>query len=427
MRNLGWFGFLIFFTSLALLDWYVFQGVKTLTARLRRVRAKRFIHFGYWSLSFAFFAAVAYVFLSTGGRWRQMVLIFIFFLFSYLPKLAFALVLAAEDAYRLLRSVFVFLRSRLQNAAPGARPELFVSRRKFISQAGLLAASIPFASVLYGITEGKYDYRVRRETLYFPDLPEEFDGFTITQVSDIHVGSFDDKKAVQRGVDLIRRQESDLLVFTGDLVNNQAVEMEGWMKIFGNLEAPYGKFSILGNHDYGDYVGWSSPEAKRKNFEELKAVQKELGFRLLMNENDEVVKKNARIALLGTENWGRPPFRQYGNLKKTATGVDPSTFKILLTHDPSHWDGEVLGFPENIPLTLSGHTHGMQFGIEIPGWKWSPVKYRYPRWAGLYREQDKFLYVNRGFGFLAFPGRIGIWPEITGITLKRGQLSPLTV
>jgi hypothetical protein len=217
------------------------------------------------------------------------------------------------------------------------------------------------------------------------------------------------------------------MVFTGDLVNNEATEMEGWMKIFGGLEAPFGKFSILGNHDYGDYFGWGSPEAKQKNFEDLKAAQKELGFRLLMNENAEIVKKGGRIALLGSENWGRPPFRQYGDLKKAAAGVEPSTFKILLTHDPSHWDGEALGFPERISLTLSGHTHGMQFGIEIPGWKWSPVKYRYPRWAGLYQEQDKFLYVNRGFGYLGFPGRVGIWPEVTVITLKKGRMSPFAV
>lgn len=423
MRSSTWIWLAVFFISLAALDWYVFQGIKTLTARLGRLITKRFIRFGYWGLSFLFFAAVlGIVFnLFPGGRFRQIVLLFVFFLFSYLPKLAFALFLAAEDAFRILRAASVFLRARWQNVRPGAQPEIFESRRKFISQMGLLAASLPFASVLYGVTEGKYDFRLRRHTLYFPDLPDAFDGFTITQVSDYHVGSFDNPKAVQKGVDLIRAQESDLLVFTGDLVNNRATEMEGWMKIFGGLQAPYGQFSILGNHDYGDYLGWSSPEAKEKNFEELKAVERELGFRLLLNENVEIVKNGGRIVLLGVENWGRPPFRQRGDLGKALEGTSPTDFKILLSHDPSHWDAVVQSFPERIPLTLSGHTHGMQFGIEIPGWQWSPVKYRYPHWAGLYREQDKFLYVNRGFGYLGFPGRVGIWPEVTVITLKKGQ------
>ncbi|HEU4436504.1 MAG TPA: metallophosphoesterase, partial [candidate division Zixibacteria bacterium] len=376
---MGWLWLLIFLSAVGFIDWYVFQGVKTLTARISRSLTKRIIHFGYWGLTFVFFAGIASVLFKSGGRFRLMVLLFIFFLFSYLPKLAFALFLAAEDLYRIAKSAIVFLSRRLKNLQPAARPELFETRRKFISQMGLLAASVPFASILYGVTAGKYDFRVRKETLYFDDLSEAFDGFTITQVSDVHIGSFDDQGAVQKGVDLIRAQESDLLVFTGDLVNNRAAEMEGWMKIFGGLEAPRGKFSIMGNHDYGEYVDWRGPGEKEKNLADLKAVQKELGFRLLLNENAEIAKGEGRIALLGSENWGRPPFRQYGDLKKTVEGVDPEAFKILLSHDPSHWDGEVLNFSERIPLTLSGHTHGMQFGIEIPGWKWSPVKYRYPR------------------------------------------------
>ncbi len=424
---MGWLWLAIFLSSLVLIDWYVFQGVRTLTARLSRVLTKRIIRFGYWGLTFVFFAGVASVLLKSGGRFRMMVLLFIFFLFSYLPKLAFALFLAAEDLYRLLRSIFVFFARRFAKLKPKARPEIFETRRRFISQLGLLAASVPFASILYGVTFGKYDFRLRKQTLYFEDLPEEFDGFTITQVSDIHVGSFDDKGAVQKGVDMIRAQESDLMVFTGDLVNNRAAEMEEWMKIFGGLEAPQGKFSIMGNHDYGEYVDWRAPEEKVKNFEDLKTVQKELGFRLLLNENAEILKGNGRLSLLGSENWGRPPFRQYGDLKRTCEGIDPAAFKILLSHDPSHWDGEVLNFPERIPLTLSGHTHGMQFGIEIPGWKWSPVKYRYPRWAGLYQEGNQYLYVNRGFGFLGFPGRVGIWPEVTVITLRKGKPPVATV
>lgn len=426
MRSMGWVWLAVFLSSLVLIDWYVFQGIRTLTSRFSRVITRRFIHIGYCGLSFVFFAGVSAVFFISSGRFRLMVFLFVFFLFTYLPKLAFALFLALEDLYRLLRSVFVYFAHRFAGLKPGARPEIFESRRKFISQLGLLAASVPFASILYGVTLGKYDFRLRKETLYFDDLPEAFDGFTITQVSDLHVGSFDDKRAVQKGVDLIRAQESDLLVFTGDLVNNRAAEMEGWMKMFGGFEAPWGKFSITGNHDYGDYVDWRSPEEKEKNFADLKAIQKELGFQLLLNENAEIAKGNGRIALLGVENWGRRPFKQYGDLKKAAFGVDPSVFKILLSHDPSHWDGETLDFPQRIPLTLAGHTHGMQFGIEIPGWKWSPVKYRYPRWAGLYQEGNQHLYVNRGFGFLGFPGRVGIWPEVTVITLRKGRRSITT-
>lgn len=411
----------VFLFALLLIDWYVYQGIKTLTARVSKGLVRRLIRAGYWSLSLFFFGGFGAVFLVSGERFHLLVILFTFFLFSYLPKLAFALLLGLEDGYRILRSIFVFLARQFANLKPGARPELFEGRRRFFSQMGLLAASIPFASILYGVTGGKYNFKLRRQTLFFDDLPETFDGFTITQVSDIHVGSFDSKMAVQKGVDLIRAQESDLLLFTGDLVNNRVVEMDGWMKIFGGLTAPYGQYSITGNHDYGDYVDWSSPAAKAKNFEDLKAVQKELGFRLLLNENVEIAKGDGKIVFLGSENWGRPPFKQYGDLKKTFEGADPQAFKILLTHDPSHWDRVALDFPQRIPLTLSGHTHGMQFGIEIPGWKWSPVKYRYPHWAGLYQERDRLIYVNRGFGYLGFPGRVGIWPEITVITLRKGK------
>jgi predicted MPP superfamily phosphohydrolase len=274
---------------------------------------------------------------------------------------------------------------------------------------------------------GKYRYRVVNHTLEFDDLPAAFDGFTITQISDIHSGSFDNKKKLEYGIDLINKQESDVILFTGDLVNNQAKEMEPWIESFKKLKAPMGKYSILGNHDYGDYMTWPSQEAKEANMQRLYEIHEELGFRLLRNESVKLQKlalsgveaAGASIDLLGVENWGKG-FGQYGDLKKTAANLSDQSFKILMSHDPSHFDEEVKKFSQFIHLTLSGHTHGMQFGIEIQGFiKWSPASLRYPKWAGLYEELGRYLYVNRGFGFLAFPGRVGIWPEITVLKLKR--------
>ncbi|WP_373397056.1 metallophosphoesterase [Algoriphagus halophilus] len=281
--------------------------------------------------------------------------------------------------------------------------------------------------ILHGVLIGKYRYRVVNHTLEFEDLPEEFDGFTITQISDIYSGSFDDKKKLEYGIDLINQQESDVILFTGDLVNNHAREMEPWVDTFKKLQAPMGKYSILGNHDYGDYMSWPSKEAKEANLNRLADIQKELGFQLLRNENVKLQKParngaegaTASIDLIGVENWGKG-FAQYGDLGKAVSNLSEQSFKILMSHDPSHFDEEVKNFSQLIHLTLSGHTHGMQFGIEIPGFiKWSPASFRYPKWAGLYQELGRYLHVNRGFGFLAFPGRVGIWPEITVIKLKK--------
>ncbi|WP_461597489.1 metallophosphoesterase [Winogradskyella sp.] len=293
-------------------------------------------------------------------------------------------------------------------------------RRKFISQIALGLAAIPFASLLYGMYKGKYNFRVLNYTLHFEDLPDAFDGYRITQISDIHSGSFDNKEKIEYAVDLINEQQSDVLLFTGDMVNNKATEMLPWKSTFSRLEAKDGKFSILGNHDYGDYVDWSSKEEKIQNLEDLKSIQKEIGFDLLLNEHRYVEKDGQRIAILGVENWGKG-FKQKGDLKKAASKIKQDDFKILMTHDPSHWDAQVVNDEYHYHLTLSGHTHGMQFGIEIPGWiKWSPAKWRYKQWAGIYEAFGQYINVNRGFGFLAYPGRVGIWPEITVIELKKG-------
>lgn len=298
------------------------------------------------------------------------------------------------------------------------------SRRKFISTIGLGMAALPFGALLYGMVKGRYNYKVLRYTMEYDDLPEAFDGYQITQISDIHSGSFDNKEKLEYAIDLINEQKSDVLLFTGDLVNNKADEMYPWKSVFSKLEAKDGMFSILGNHDYGDYIEWDSAQAKKANLEELKSLQKDIGFDLLLNESRYLKKGNDRIALVGVENWGKGGFKKAGDLKKAASAIDKNDFKILMSHDPSHWEEKVIHDEYHYHLTLSGHTHGMQFGIEIPGWiKWSPAKWRYKYWAGIYKEMGQYINVNRGFGFLGYHGRVGIWPEITVITLKKKLLT----
>ncbi|GAB4508139.1 MAG: metallophosphoesterase [Allomuricauda sp.] len=300
----------------------------------------------------------------------------------------------------------------------------FPSRRKFISGIALGLAALPFGALLYGMYRGKYNYQVLKYELEFDDLPDAFHNYQITQISDVHSGSFDDYKKVEYGVNLINDQQSDVIFFTGDIVNNRSTELEPWKNVFSRLEAKDGVFSILGNHDYGDYAVWDTEEQKAQNLEDLKNMQREMGFDLLLNSNRFLEKDGQKIALVGVENWGRGGFKKAGDLQKAKEGVSPEDFKILLSHDPSHWEDVVLHDDYHFHLTLSGHTHGMQFGVEIPGWiKWSPVKWRYKYWAGIYKELDQFINVNRGFGFIGYPGRFGIWPEISVITLKKRGLA----
>ena len=281
-----------------------------------------------------------------------------------------------------------------------------------------LIAAIVFFSFVYGSYKGKYRYKLHRHVLYFDDLPAAFDGFTITQISDIHSGSFGNKNAIQKGIDLINKQKSDLFLFTGDLVNNLAQEILPWKELFRQINAPFGQFSVLGNHDYGDYVAWPSREAKVQNMHNLIQYQRDMGFRLMLDEHVTIEKDGEKIVLIGIQNWGHG-FSQYGDLNKALQGVEDGTFRILMSHDPSHFEHEVKDHDQKIHLTLSGHTHGMQMGFELFGWKWSPVKWRYPRWAGLYSANDRYLHINRGFGYLGFSGRVGIWPEVTVIELRR--------
>jgi predicted MPP superfamily phosphohydrolase len=321
----------------------------------------------------------------------------------------------SEDIFRILSGVYTKIFTPKESF-------YFPSRRKFISQVAIGLAAIPFASLLYGMVQGKYNFKVLKYVLHFDDLPEAFDGYKITQISDIHSGSFDSRSKIEYAVNLVNEQQSDAILFTGDMVNNKASEMLPWKDLFGELTAKDGIYSILGNHDYGDYVDWNSNAEKVENLEDLKQVQKDMGFDLLLNESRFIEKNNQRIAIVGVENWGKGGFKKSGDLKKAANLIDKDDFKILMSHDPSHWEDVVINDDYHYHLTLSGHTHGMQFGIEIPGWiKWSPIKWRYKYWAGIYKEMGQYINVNRGFGYLGYPGRVGIWPEITVIELKRGS------
>ena len=317
--------------------------------------------------------------------------------------------LLLEDITRLIKAIF---------RKPTNAPRI-PSRRKFVSTLGWGLAAIPFASIFYSIFKGKYNYKVWKYTLYFDNLPKAFNGYRITQISDIHCGSFDNYEKIRYGVELINSQKSDVILFTGDLVNNLANEVHNWKSLFATLQAPDGVFSIMGNHDYGDYSSWETPEAKQQNLEHLFQLQKQMGWQLLLNEHCYLERDGEKIALIGVENWGHGRFSKYGDLNKAMEGVNTEDFKILMSHDPTHWQEVVLPENKDIQLTLSGHTHGMQCGIEIPGWlKWSPSQYIYKYWGGMYEECGKYLNVNRGFGYHAFPGRLGVWPEITVIELK---------
>lgn len=398
---------------MSVVDIYAYQAVRTLT------KDQIWARYLYWGISLAFVVLVVLVIINfdrnAGPQHPLFKWMLGSFVLLFVPKLIISAPLLIEDILRIL----VGIAGKFTGAETS--DAFLPSRRKFISQVALALAAIPFAGILHGMLVGKYNYRVIKKTLFFPDLPEAFDGFKISQISDVHSGSFDNPEKIAYGIDLINQQESDLILFTGDLVNNRADEMEPWKEIFARLKAPLGKYSILGNHDYGDYSAWPSPEAKQANMEKLYRTHAEIGFDLLRNENRIIERNGQSIRLVGVENWGKG-FAQHGDLDRALEGTSAEEFHILMSHDPSHFDEIVKKHPKKMSLTLSGHTHGMQFGIEIPGIiRWSPVKYRYPKWAGLYEEAGRYLYVNRGFGFLAFPGRVGIWPEITVLEFKSGE------
>jgi hypothetical protein len=396
------------------LDLYVFQAVKAISQGLSP-RSRSTIYWIYWGGSILLLLVLCCLpYLQKRFSWAQGYLIFIL-VGVYLAKILVGLFLFLDDIRRLIQ----WVAGRLLAAAPSVpgAGSGGISRSVFMSWLGLGMGAGLYGSLLHGFAN-KYKYRVRRVRLEFSNLPVPFRGLKIVQISDIHSGSLKNPVAVQRGVDMAMAEKPDLILFTGDLVNNIALEVGEYQGIFGCLSAPMGVYSTLGNHDYGDYSWWENAESKKANLDHLMRIQHEMGWRLLMNEHVVLEKGGEQIALIGVENWSaKARFPKYGKLDEAYAGTEKYPFKILMSHDPSHWDAQVRTDYPDIDLTLAGHTHGMQFGLEIPGFKWSPVQYVYKEWAGLYEEGRQKLYVNRGFGFIGYPGRVGIMPEITVIEL----------
>lgn len=413
MRNSGFLWIVV--ALMFLLDLYVFQALKVILPA-SSVRWRLIIVIGYWliaALAIVIVAAIPYLrFESWPKLMRTYVLAIIIGLF--LGKLVASVFFIVDDIRR--GGLWVF--SKLFNSGSGNLISADgVTRSVFLSWLGISIGAGLFGTLLFGFLN-KYRYQINRLQLAFENLPNAFRGLKIVHLSDIHSGSFTDKDAVRRGVNMIIQEKPDLILFTGDLVNDRATEMHDYIEIFSQVNAPLGVYSVLGNHDYGDYVRWENEEAKQSNLRDLMNVHSKMGWRLLMNEHAVIEKDGDRIALLGIENWGaRGNFSRYGKMEKAYPGTENYPFKILLSHDPSHWDAQVRTQYRDIDLMLAGHTHGMQFGLELPGVKWSPVQYMYKQWAGLYEFENQKLYVNRGFGFLGYPGRVGILPEITVIEL----------
>jgi predicted MPP superfamily phosphohydrolase len=400
-----------------ILDLYVFQALKTVSQQ-GSDRGRQAIYVTYWLVSF--FTIVTMLsfpylqFLQTSKIFRNYVFAILIGLF--LAKLIGSLFFVADDIRRgaLVLMNKIFPLSGAQYMGPEGQG---IPRSTFLSWLGLGLGGTLFGTLLFGFSN-KYNYQVKKIKLSFKNLPAAFKGMRMVHISDIHSGSFQDSRAVNKGIDLILKQQPDLIVFTGDLVNDRATEMDPYQNSFGRLTAPLGVFSTLGNHDYGDYVQWPTAQAKIDNLEALKKVHANMGWRLLMNEHVVLEKNGEKIALLGIENWGaKARFPKYGKMDLAHTGTENIPFKILLSHDPSHWDAQILPEYSSIDLMLSGHTHGMQFGLENPYFKWSPVQWMYKQWAGLYEQGSQKLYVNRGYGFIGYPGRVGILPEITVIEL----------
>jgi len=334
-----------------------------------------------------------------------------------IAKLVVFLFMFVGDIVRLLRAAFSQLTAT--SVTPAIKGGM--TRSSFLAKVAIGTAAIPFLSLLYGVVVNAYNYQFRKLTIKFPNLPDEFDGFRIIQISDIHSGSFTRSEPLIHAVEAINKMDADIILFTGDLVNNLAEEMVPYKEIFSRLKAKHGILSTTGNHDYGDYSHWDTAEEKVANFKRFKDTHAEMGWKLLMNENVILERNGQQIAIIGIENWGHAlHFPKYGKLDVAYKGTEKIPFKILMSHDPSHWDAEVRPKYPDIDLALAGHTHGFQFGIENKYIKWSPSEYVYKQWAGLYQEGKQYIYVNRGFGFLGYPGRVGILPEITEITLRKG-------
>lgn len=405
-----------------LLDVYSWRGIKPLIAKINHTVTKRLLGTLFWGISTLIFSGFILFMAGIKNVKQSEAYVYVGYLVAgfavfYLPKFVFIVFVFIKDIQLVTVQIIKWFRGRKRERVPQFNSERTMERSEFLYQMGIVVAAIPFASILYGVTKGKFAYRVMREKISFANLPKAFKGLKIVQISDMHLGSFNKKyEQIEKAVELINEQEPDIILFTGDIVNNFAEETDGWAPVLKKMKAKIGKYSVLGNHDYGDYSHWDTPEAKANNLAAIKYFHEEMGFQLLLNETETIRIGDEEIALIGVENWGKPPFPQHGDLKKAHSKAEHQPFKILMSHDPSHWDAEVLP-DSNIDITFAGHTHGMQFGVERAGIKWSPIQYKYPRWGGLYREGEQYLYVNRGFGYIGFPGRIGMPPEITLVEL----------
>lgn len=407
---------LFFLVAFILIDIYVFQAVLNVSQDWPG-SWKAIIRYGFWIPTvLCFIAMIWWTFAdpySISSGLRNWIITGLFA--TYFSKLFGVVFLLIDDGQRLVRWVAKLFSKEEGNPLPGE----VINRSQFLSQAAMVATAIPFGAMAYGIISGAHDYRIKRVSLKLPNLPKEFDGIRFAQISDIHSGSFFNKTAVKGGVEMVMNEKPDLILFTGDLVNNESSEVNDYMDVFNKLRAPLGVYSVTGNHDYGDYKSWSSKEAKQQNFRDLIEAHRLLGFDLLMNENRIIEQGGEKLAIIGIENWGAGRFSKYGKLDIAYKGTDVAATKILLSHDPSHWDAQVKPQYKDVDLMLSGHTHGFQFGVELGQLKWSPVQYAYKQWAGLYKEENQYLYVNRGYGYLGYPGRVGMPPEITIIELKK--------
>jgi len=407
----------VLFSIYLIIDIYTFFGLRSLFTdkQLRLVFSAVYILTSIFTF-FSFYKVFQVV--STGSIFSDSSAnIYLgIFITMLVGKLIFSILMLFQDVGRLLFGIGDAIYTNLRGSESIDNQGLIPNRRRFLTLAATGIAAVPFLGMLYGITKGKYAYTVNKVKLKFPDLPKAFEGFKIVQISDIHSGSFDNPAKVAEGVAKVNEQEADMVVFTGDLVNSDKDEIDPYLEIFEKVNAKEGKYCVLGNHDYyGAPRGGNEVEAYWQDFN--KKYQK-MGFQLMNNEHTYIEREGDKICLLGVENWGLPPFPQIGDLDKALENVAEKDFCVLMSHDPTHWEEKVLPNKKKIHLTLSGHTHGMQFGINLPGLKWSPVQYRYKRWMGLYEEAEQYLYINRGFGFLAFPGRVGMWPEITVIELE---------
>ena len=404
MRSYSIFTILLLCMAILFIDILAFYWLQSIVQNIFLPYLKNILYFSFWFFSFGLITSIIILKIRLDKIHPQRKQLIISSLYglsisSFIPKIIFVIVI----------SILYFTNYAFSNS------ESLI----LIPFIAVLAGFLPFFVILYGIFRSLYRFKIHHSIIECKVLPKSFDGLRIVHISDLHLGSFNFRYHIlDRAIDLINGLEPDFIFFTGDLVNNFAWELKGWTEILSKLSAKQGKYAVLGNHDYGDYSEWKTAAKKKSNLESIKYFYKKIGFKLLLNESDTLKIKNEKIAILGVENWGNPPFKQYGDLKKSLENVGDIPFKILLSHDPTHWNEEVVN-NTNISLTLSGHTHGMQAGINLKNKKWSPIKYKYKHWAGLHKHNFQYLYVNRGLGWLGFPGRLGMRPEITFIKMEK--------